>query len=58
MLRGKLEVVVDHVDGEFKFSKNVDENEFFGFKLDSSDKRLDYARGAAAATEIMQINKD
>lgn len=58
VLRGKLELVVDHIEGGFKFSKNVDENEYFGFRLDSNDKRMDYARGAAPKTEIIEIDKD
>lgn len=55
MLRGKLELVVDSIEaqGQFKFSKNVDENEYFGFKTDTADKRSDYARGAALKTDVI-----
>ena len=53
-----MEVVVDHIEGGFKFSKNVDENEFFGLRLDSGDKRMDYAKGAAVKTEIIEIERD
>lgn len=47
ILSGKIEVVVDHNDNDFKFSKLIDENEIFGFKQNANDIRLDYARGAA-----------
>jgi hypothetical protein len=58
VLRGKLELVVDAAEGGFKFSKNIDENEFFGFRLDSGENRMDYSRGAAVKTEIIEIDKD
>lgn len=32
LLTGKIQLVVDNTEGEFKFSKNIDENEYFGFK--------------------------
>jgi CRP-like cAMP-binding protein len=36
VLRGKIELVADNSEGgEFKFSKNIDENEIFGLRTDS-----------------------
>lgn len=50
--------MVDSQEGDFKFSKNVDEGEFFGLRTESSDRRLDYARSAAVKTEIIEIDRD
>lgn len=59
LLKGKLELVVDSgVQGEFKFSKSVDEYEFFGQRTSSSDMRNDYARAVAEKCWVILINKD
>ncbi len=56
---GKLELLVDSAaDDELKFSKAVDENEFFGLKESSKDARHDYARGVADLTKVLAIDRD
>jgi hypothetical protein len=46
MFEGQIELVVKSkgTEDEFKFSKQIDENDFFGRKSDPKDKRSDYAR--------------
>jgi len=67
MLRGKLELLVDSSHGtvgqqqnplEFKLSKVVDENEFFGFKQFCDEQRNEYARAVTDNVEILEIEKD
>jgi len=43
--------------GILKFSKNVDENEFFG-KMISSEARSDYAKCPTNICEVLEIPKD
>lgn len=57
VLRGKLELLVKS-DDEFKHSKNADECEFFGLRTFTTDKRSDFARGAAEKNEIIEIDKE
>jgi CRP-like cAMP-binding protein len=57
VLRGKLELLVKN-DDVFKHSKNADECEFFGLRTSTSEKRSDYARGAAEKNEIIEIDKE
>jgi signal-transduction protein with cAMP-binding, CBS, and nucleotidyltransferase domain len=57
MLKGKIEIVVES-GGEFKFSKNADEFEFFGMKQFTSELRNDFARVVTEVAWVLFIHKD
>lgn len=45
-------------NNDYKFSKNVDESEFFGFREDAEYLRSDHARVVSeAGAEILSIDK-
>ena len=74
VLKGKLEVLVDNAlassgTGEteyiapeeetFKFSKGVDESEFFGMRQEGdSAHRNNYARAVSDKVEVLKINRE
>ena len=58
VLKGKLELLVQEGGDQFKFSKNVDEFEFFGIKTFSSDNRHDFAKVVTEKCWIIVIDKD
>jgi signal-transduction protein with cAMP-binding, CBS, and nucleotidyltransferase domain len=59
MLKGKIEIMVDGgAPGEFKFSKNADEFDFFGMKQFTSEQRNDYARVVSETAWVLFIHKD
>ena len=59
LLKGKMELIVeDQVNpGEYKFSKNVDEFDFFGLKQNSADHRQDFARVVTDKCFVIHIDK-
>lgn len=60
LLKGKIELIVEDPqnEGEFKFSKNVDEFDFFGIKSNSANLRQDYARVVTEKCFVIHIDKD
>jgi CRP-like cAMP-binding protein len=56
ILRGKLEVISES-GGVLKFSRNVDEGEFFGKSI-TFETRNDYAKCPMECCEILEIPKD
>ena len=44
--------------GEFKFSKNVDEFDFFGIKQNTADVRQDFARVVTEKCYVIHIDKN
>lgn len=58
LLKGKIElVVIESGQDDFKFSKGVDEFEFFGIKQGGGE-RLDYARAVAETCWVLVIHKE
>jgi len=59
LLKGKIEILSEsHQSDEFKFSKNVDEFEFFGLKSLTSDPRHDYAKVVTEKCWVLLIDKE
>ena len=65
LLKGKIELIVEDPNnpGQFKFSKNVDEFDFFGLKSSESiagglDIRNDYARVVTDKCFVIHIDRD
>lgn len=59
LLKGKIEILSEsHTSDEFKFSKNVDEFEFFGIKSSVHDPRNDYAKVVTEKCWVILIDKD
>lgn len=59
LLKGKIEILSESQKGdEFKFSKNVDEFEFFGSKSSLSDPRHDFAKVVTEKCVVVLIDKD
>ena len=59
MLKGKIELVSESSQQqELKFSKNVDEFEFFGMRQSATDTRGDHARAASESCWVIKINKE
>ena len=59
MLKGKIELVSESSQQqELKFSKNVDEFEFFGMRQAATDTRGDHARAASESCWVIIINKE
>ena len=58
-MSGKLDLLVKPPnEDEFKFSKKIDENVFFGMKTDTKHNRGDYARVATATLDIISIDTE
>ena len=59
LLKGKIEILSDSHQGgdEFKFSKNVDEFEFFGMRSSTADPRNDYAKVVTEKCWVILIDK-
>lgn len=59
LLKGKIEILSQtQASDEFKFSKNVDEFEFFGSKSSLSDPRHDFAKVVTEKCVVVLIDKD
>lgn len=60
LLKGKIELMVEshNIEEGFKFSKNVDEFEFFGIKSITSDPRHDYAQVVTEKCWVLHIDKE
>lgn len=61
LLKGKIELIVEDPNNptEFKFSKNVDEFDFFGLKSSGgNDIRNEYARVVTDKCFVIQIDRD
>lgn len=58
MFEGQIELVVKSkgTEDEFKFSKQVDESEFFGHKSDPKDKRSDFARVKTDVAQVIEFD--
>jgi CRP-like cAMP-binding protein len=59
LLKGKIEILSEsHQSDDFKFSKNVDEFEFFGLKSSTADPRHDYAKVVTDKCWVLIIDKE
>ena len=59
LLKGKIEIMAEsYQQQELKFSKHVDEFEFFGIKSAITDCRHDYAKAITDKCWVLLINKE
>jgi CRP-like cAMP-binding protein len=58
LLSGKIELMVESHNEGFKFSKNVDEFEFFGLKSMATEPRNDYAKVVTEKCWVLHIDKE
>ena len=59
LLKGKIEILSQtQASDEFKFSKNVDEFEFFGQRTSTADPRNDYAKVVTEKSWVLLIDKE
>lgn len=57
VLTGKIEVVIKTGE-DFKYSKSVDENTFFGLKKFYGEPRIDYAKVASPKLQVIEFNTE
>ena len=62
LLKGKIEIVAESTNPEgqleMKFSKNVDEFEFFGQRKLSTETRTDFAKVVTEKGWVIQIDRE